>query len=435
MNDDSMIEVGWGLLGPEKLASERRTRTLGVGAAVRAFNDLAVPGVGNVFFGKQLLLATMGVAVAERLRDAGRRAQNIETANAVEALACWLALSKNNWVGDQRLRGGTKMRHRIDVSFADARKRNFYVTQPMRMSTVQPLHALGLVHSESERFNAFSTAQPGLDFIAAVCDASGASYRQRNVLDHLVGWATGAMSGIRSETLRKTLSPIEPLPRNARRVLRGCLIRGDNQDAVRRRAIFAWMDGILSNAADHASWSERPTELDEDHWRDLSVGAHFFAVRDAAIGLLDAVEAHMGSLDSPRLELRNSPPAGIPAYCVSLRQQANQFLALDHDPTLEQQAGSFCRECLDEKHVIERLVTRDGRILRLSSNAVIPGPAFQGSPTPVYETEPEADEDQLADEPMTSTELPEGISHRVGNMLLMNLDLQGKLSERLEAMR
>jgi hypothetical protein len=32
----------WGLLGPEKLSSERRTRTLGLGAAVREFNDLAV---------------------------------------------------------------------------------------------------------------------------------------------------------------------------------------------------------------------------------------------------------------------------------------------------------------------------------------------------------------------------------------------------------
>ena len=85
--------------------------------------------------------------------------------------------------------------------------------------------------------------------------------------------------------------------------------------------------------------------------------------------------------------------------------------------------------------ICTKISSRDGRILRLGTNAVIPGPAFQGSPTPVDETEPEADEDQLVDEPMTSTELPEGISHRVGNMLLMNLDLQGKLSERLEAMR
>ncbi len=38
-----MVEVTWGLLGPEMLNSERRTRTLGLGTAVRKFNDLAVP--------------------------------------------------------------------------------------------------------------------------------------------------------------------------------------------------------------------------------------------------------------------------------------------------------------------------------------------------------------------------------------------------------
>ena len=38
----------WGLLGAETVESTKRTRTLGLGAAVRAFNDLAVPGIGRV---------------------------------------------------------------------------------------------------------------------------------------------------------------------------------------------------------------------------------------------------------------------------------------------------------------------------------------------------------------------------------------------------
>lgn len=105
-----MVEMQWGLLGPEKLASERRTRTLGLGATVRAFNDLAVPGMGGVWFGKQLLLATLGVAVAEGVRNAHKRAQNIEVANAVEAIACWLALNNSDRKSDPRLRGATKMR-------------------------------------------------------------------------------------------------------------------------------------------------------------------------------------------------------------------------------------------------------------------------------------------------------------------------------------
>jgi hypothetical protein len=48
MTDKTKSAIEWGLLGPEALASQRRTRTLGLGAAVRAFNDLAVPGLGNM---------------------------------------------------------------------------------------------------------------------------------------------------------------------------------------------------------------------------------------------------------------------------------------------------------------------------------------------------------------------------------------------------
>ncbi len=147
--------IAWGLLGPETLASERRTRTLGLGATVRSFNDLAVPGLGGVWFGKQLFLATLGVAIAKCVRDSGRRMRNTEVANAVEALACWLALDGIGWKPNPRLRGATKMRNRTDLSFAIMRKPSFYVTQPMRQATVQPMRALGLAESAGERFNAF----------------------------------------------------------------------------------------------------------------------------------------------------------------------------------------------------------------------------------------------------------------------------------------
>jgi hypothetical protein len=120
----------WGLLGPESLASERRTRTLGLGATVRLLNDLAVPGLGGVSFGKQLFLATLGVAIAQRVRHSGKKVRNIEVANAVEALACWLALEGNGWKPNPRLRGATKMRNKTDLSFAIMRKPSFYVTQP-----------------------------------------------------------------------------------------------------------------------------------------------------------------------------------------------------------------------------------------------------------------------------------------------------------------
>ncbi len=150
-----MLGNTWGLLGPEFLPDSRRTRTLGLGATVRLFNDLAVPGLGGVWYGKQLLLATLGVAVAEEARSRKAKVQNIEVANAIEALACWLAFKKNGWSRDARLRGNTKLQHKKDFSFQSVRQRNFYVTQPMRMATVQALPALGFVESDGAKFNAF----------------------------------------------------------------------------------------------------------------------------------------------------------------------------------------------------------------------------------------------------------------------------------------
>src|SRR5690554_38794 len=124
----------WGLLGPEKIESVRRTRALGIGAAVRMFNERAVPGMGGVWFAKQLFLALLGVALAEDTRCRGKKISNIQAANAVEALACWLAFESNGWEGDPRLRGRQKLRGRKDIEFAKMHQRNFYVTQPMRMA-------------------------------------------------------------------------------------------------------------------------------------------------------------------------------------------------------------------------------------------------------------------------------------------------------------
>src|SRR5438445_985925 len=201
------------------LASERRTRTLGLGATVRSYNDLAVPGLGGVWFGKQLLLATLGIAIAERVRNSGKRVQNIEVTNAVEALACWLALDSTGWKRDPRLRGALKLSGRKDLSFATVCKRSFYVTQPMRQATVQPLRALGLVESNGERFNAFRCTNHGEAFI----DAAWAAFKphKRSVLDHLVMWARSIHDDAKnSSELRRALSPLEPMSESAREFLK-----------------------------------------------------------------------------------------------------------------------------------------------------------------------------------------------------------------------
>ena len=423
-----MTATAWGLLGPETLIMERRTRTLGLGASVRTFNDLAVPGLGGVWFGKQLLFATLGVAIADRLRESGRRAQNIETANAVEALACWLALSSNGWKRDPRVRGALKLFGKNDLAFSTVSKRNFYVTQPMRQSTVQPLRALGMVESSGERFNAFRCTKYGEALIDCAC--AGLNPYNRSVLDHLVSWAKGAHDDVRSSwSLQRALSPLDPLPEIAHEFIRERLVQGPG--ALRRRKALDWVESLRQKVQQPSPWNAKPMHLDEDHWRDLRAGSLFFRARDAAIALLDQIEAYIGKTVETRLSLDAALPDAVVNKLESLRERSHAFLNAAHDPSPGGEAALFCRECTEnaDGRLLERLLHREGHVLQQRGRDIVPGAAFRGheagEPGGVRSAEDEGSEEAIT--PVIP--LPEGISHRVRNLFLLNLDLRKKLGD------
>ena len=418
----------WGLLGPETLASERRTRTLGLGATVRSFNDLAVPGLGGVWFGKELLLATLGVAVAERLRDGGKRAQNIEVTNAIEALACWLAYkSMRSTKPEPRLRGSLKMSGKEDLSFATVRKRTFYVTQPMRQATVQPLRALGLVESTGERFNAFRCTKNGEAFM----DAAWTAFRphKRSVLDHLVLWAKGDHDDVKtSPELRKALSPIEPMSESAREFLRELLVQGSSNEASRRCKALDWVDSLRDKPQQRVKWDAKPAIMDALHWRDLRAGALFFAARDSAIALLDQIESNIGCAANLVMSMDAPLPEDVVAKVRTLRQHARTFLDDNYDPSRDRQATKFCLECTEgvDVRVLEMLLSREGHVLKQRGRDILPGVAFRGKQVDVIAARSSEDDGAEA-ETAQLIRLPEGISHRVRNLFLLNLDLCNEL--------
>ncbi len=420
-----MAQSEWGLLGPESLPSQRRTRTLGLGATVRSFNELAVPGLGNIFFAKQMILALLGIRVAEKLREAGQVARNIETANAVEALACYLALSSNNWQRDPRVRGATKMRGKDDLSFAAVKRRSFYVTQPMRMATGEPLISLGLVDASTGRFNSFVCGSSSLELFSSFCEASGPTYRQNNVLEHLVGWAKGHIPNV--SNLGNALSPLKPLPQETRQALRGMLMAGNEASSARRRTMLAWVTRLAKTRPPQTEWTAKPPELEETHWQDLHAGALFFAVREAALVLLDHLEAHVRTQQSQHVCLGNELDTLLSPLLETLGERADGFLQHSHDPSPDGQAGAFCRECLDKTRAIEHLVRRDDRVLRLRDEKVIPGPAFPRTAEAATDSDATLVEDEDEFSTTQSSGLPEGISHRAKNLYLLHLDLEGSL--------
>ncbi len=418
-----MQDWTWGLLGPGTLASSRRARSLGLAASVRTLNDLAVPGMGNVWFGKQLVLAALGLRVACELDG---DFSNAEVTNAIEALACWMAFKHNGYSQDSRLRGRTKLARLDSVSFRQARQRGFYVAQPMRVATVQALPALGLVEEGAARFNSMEISDLGIDLVHEACAPYSPSGGK--VVDALVKWVrgTGKPLGFNS-ALKEALSPIHPLPESARELLRERLHHGGRQEPIgdkhRRRDALAWVGAMGSGTPAPLSWSTPPAQIqDEAHWKDLHAGALFLATRTAALAALDHLEAQM--VDRQPTSLDRPVSEGMAERCDNLAQAARRFLDSGHaDPDARQ----FCTECVDAEpaEVLRRLVARDGRVLRLEGTVVHPGPAFREGFGAASEDEPENDD---APEAVAASAVAwlEGISNRVPNLFALHLDLNGQ---------
>jgi hypothetical protein len=418
-------ETSWGLLGPREAVSERRSRTLGLAAAVRKFNDLAVPGLGGVWFAKPLLLAALGVSIASRT---GRR--NIEAANAVEALACWLAFTNNGWHRDARLRGSTKLRGTADMSYSKVRRANFYVTQPMRQQTVQPLLALRFVEAQGERFNAFTMADAGRSLLSAGLDAFR-PYKQ-SVEDFLVRWVTGDDERkLDGPQLTDALAPVKELPRDCRELIKGRLCEGADQGGARRRAGLKWAGELAAIKGTSVSWENRPSAIDESHWLDLRCGGRFFVLRDAAVGALNEAESAISSLSDRGLPLSSRLPVPVERALATVKQRAAAFSEMGYDPSPAALAGAFAQQCdaLSMVDLLRELVRRDGRGLVLRGDAIVAGPAYRdGHGNRSADARAQQDAEDAVDALATDDiRWPEGISPRMRNLFSLNQDLEGNL--------
>jgi hypothetical protein len=419
------MSMQWGLLGPEHLAGLRRTRTLGLGAAVRKFNQLAVPGLGGVWFAKQIFLAALGVRIADRLRPSSTNVKAIEIANAVEALACWCAFNSNGWASDSRLRGRQKLVGEDGLTFARLREPLFYVTQPMRMATVEALVDLGFVEPGSQRFNSFLCTQAGMDLIEAA--TAGCRPYNATVENYLLARGRDVVPIANTPALTEALSPLIVMPLDARDLIRNKLCEGSglNPEAARRKNALAWVRSL--DPMNRAGWDTQPPALDASHWDDLRLGARFFAARDAAIEVLNAVEVKMAPLAVPKFTVDAACELSpVQTRLRVLREAAQRFLDEGKDPSEGRMATAFCRECIEENSAatIRNLVKRDDRVLRLVGNDLLPGAAF--SRQPQAETPDEQGEGPGADN-AGRVPVPDGISGRIRHLYLLDLDLQGRL--------
>lgn len=429
----------WGILGPGQAVSNRRIRTLDLAVATRDFNERAVPGLGGVWFGRQIYLATLGVCVARAASREGSTASPIAVANAIEALACWLTLKQEvphreiEGLGN-RVRGQQKLAEKTaeDMVFDTIRSTNFYVSQPMRMASVNALPALGLVETTGSRFNSFFCTEAGEAFVNAMVD--GARPYRCDAVTCLVDWVLGKKQKLNNtRDLQIVLNLQQRMPDDAARMLEAALTynatgSAEDEDARRRRDALAWVRTRHSGAA-KVSWENQPAEIrNSNHWEDLKAGAAFFLMRDAAIAVLDALETEINTLQG-RFVLGTALPAHVNSAITLLRNQAQLFLKQRQSLSrpADSKATRFAEDMIDEdaQALLRALVLRDDRILRLDEDVVRPGPAFQGGGTPPP-SDPDHESAGQSDNPLTADSdpgLPEGISGRMHNLWLLAKDI------------
>ncbi|WP_234473045.1 hypothetical protein [Erwinia sp. S63] len=409
----SLNNITWGLCAPAKVPSVRRTRTLQLNEIVARFHHRAVPGLGGVWFGRQLMMALQGVASASQM---GENVSNIEAANAIEALCCWQGFKENEGKNrDPRLRGIQKIRtlKPDSLTFNAARKRAFYVTIPMRMGTIEALPALGFVQAQ-RNFNAFQCSPVGEQLVRL----------ETPQMAELKKW----ISSPDRKPPKFITSPLIPLSQDACLLIRSQLENaGSDEDSKRRRDALQWMDRLRQSPPKPLSWKDRPDEISSVHWHDLQAGAYFFKTQNIALALLDRLESEMAQrAPGPVLPLHQELPLAISDAAEKLRICAQAFLDLQHNDAA---ANQFCSECtLEPAALLRALVSRDGHILKLKGDLIEPGPAFDSSRSQFYQATDE--EEQYA--PEASGFWPAEISWRIRNLFRLNLDLHGELADWLK---
>lgn len=404
--------MAWGILAPEEMISARRQQDLELGAAVRYFNDRAVPGIGGLWFPMPLVWSVVAIAVADRMNKDGANANTLTIANAIEA-RMMLGAIRGNAKRDSRLRGTQKLGGKQGKSFAALSRRGVYVVQPLRMGMIQPLVSLGF--AKGGRYGALSLDTYGMQMMTLG--------EMPKVLNSLQSWVQASRKDTGAKAI-EVLSPLADIPSDVNALIRARIFDGEGDDALRRRALWTLGTGPTADMLDQ---DDRPDEIDRDHWRDMRAGAAFIDLRDAALDTLWQAEGFVvkrreagGKANTPE-----EVAGAVQEPLATLRKLAKK-VRLRIVEAGQRTSIAFAKDCAEAEDAVlmAMLVKRDGSALRLIDGRIVPGPAARD----VRDTQGQEEAGEaLADPPAFAPQL-----HRLHNLHCLARELNGDRNPRVE---
>ena len=180
--------TNWFIPEMEEFETQRALLNLNLNKAIRYYRELIVPGIGGVWFIRQLSWAVAGIRLAQEIHYH----KPVKIANAIEALACKLAWNKHPDGNPQGIRGKRafdKYKDQDAWSFKELSQPKYYVRIPFRSSTVRALSGLGL--TEGSRFNSMELTENGSRLAGAFLSQKKGGRGGKSVGESIKDWISG----------------------------------------------------------------------------------------------------------------------------------------------------------------------------------------------------------------------------------------------------
>lgn len=362
----------WFIPALEDFPVERALLHLGLNRAVRYYRELVVPGIGGVWFVRQLSWAVAGIQLAN---ESNRGIPAVRIANAIEALACKLM-----WKDDHDMRGirGKRafQRYGQAYSFRELSHERYYVQVTFRQSSVNALLKLGLAEGVM-RFNSMNLSQLGEDLADAFLKPK--VNNADSIKNALCNWISGdyfPQSGKKVEWLGRKIAGVEENEIVAERLL------ADTNDGIagsqRRRLLIESFGSYKGKDMPRLNDIKSCLKQYQDQIRQIEAAESFDAMLASSRKLIHECASKIeNSQSKPVSDLAKATEAAIGVlkrYAKDYREKAKISEKSHRD------ADDFAKlvEDAEDRDVLAGVVKRDGAILSCpEGNTIMQGPLFK----------------------------------------------------------
>jgi len=369
---EAAVTEGWFISGIEKFPSQRALLSLGLNSATRYYRELIVPGIGGVWFVRQLTWAVAGIELA-----GNSTYRPIKVANAIEALACKLQWEREqeNYSG-RGSRAFARDREGVFWSFNNLSDQIYYVQVTYRQSAVRALSSLGLAYGT--RFNSMQLSTIGHDLANAFFYQNDGSSSKRSIYPALNNWINDSTRVIPKNTLQ-VITRDDPTFAEKRIVMDLLLSESvDNlSDVHRRPRLISAFGKNLERPPDIATLKKRLNTKNKEQCDNIDTAIAFDKLLSASQMVIHCASGLIES--DPRITISGiSENDNLQIFLSNVRESAVIFDVTKgkKHPNVSEYVSEIIQECSSSMDLLIAIVKRDGNILRYSNERIIKGPLF-----------------------------------------------------------